>query len=104
MSKDFAIVKIQGKQEMVAKGDEILVNRMELEPKAKVSIEEVLLTQKGDKIEIGTPFVKGAKVEMQVIEKTRGPKVSKKVFKAKARYRRHVGHRQDLTKLKVLSI
>ena len=104
MSKDFAVIKIQGKQEIVTKGQEILVNRMDGKEKDKVVIKDVLLTQKGEKVEVGTPNVSGAEVELQILEHIRGTKVRKETFKAKARQRRHVGHRQELTRVKVTKL
>jgi len=104
MSKDFVVVKIQGKQELITKGQEVFVDRMEGKEKDKIKISDVLLVQKGDKIEIGKPTVAGAEVEIEIVEHTRGKKVRKETFKAKARQRRHVGHRQELTRVKVNKI
>lgn len=104
MSKDFAVIKIQGKQEIVSKGQEILVNRMDGKTKDKVVIKDVLLVQKGDETKVGTPNVSGVEVEIEILEHTRGKKVRKETFKAKARQRRHVGHRQELTRVKVTKL
>ncbi|MBN1331881.1 50S ribosomal protein L21 [Candidatus Dojkabacteria bacterium] len=104
MSKDFAIIKIQGTQELVTKGQEILVNRIDGKEKDKIKINEVLLSQSGTDTKIGTPYVTGAEVEIQILEHTQGEKVRKETFKAKSRQRRHVGHRQDLTRIKITKI
>lgn len=104
MAKDFAIIKIQGKQHLVSNGDEILVDRMDAKAKTKLDHKDVLLLQTSKETKVGTPLVEGAKIELQVLEHTRGEKVRKQTYKAKARQRRHVGHRQELTKLKVTKL
>lgn len=101
---DFVIVKIGNSQEIVKKGDEILVHKIAGEPKSKLTFDQVLLRKAGDKVEVGTPVLEGAKVEAEIVEQTRGPKVRKQTYKAKARQRRHVGHRQNLTKVKITKI
>ncbi len=104
MTTDFAVVKINNKQELVRKNEEILVQKIDGEPKTKLTFDQVLLVHKSNKTEIGAPVVKNAKVEAQIVEQTKGPKVEKMTYKSKARERRHVGHRQQLTKIKILSI
>lgn len=104
LSIDFAIIKLSGAQELVKKGDEIVVNRLQGNVRDKLTFEEVLLTSKKGKIDVGTPTVKGAKVQATIVEHLKGQKVRKKIFKAKARYRRHVGHRQAQTKLLITNI
>jgi large subunit ribosomal protein L21 len=104
MAKDFVVIKIGNSQEIVTKGDEILVNKIEGKSKDKITFEQVLLTNKGGKIVVGKPNVAGEKVEAQIVEQTKGAKVHKRTYKAKARQRRNVGHRQELTKIKIVSI
>ncbi len=103
--KDFAIIKISGTQEVVYKNAEILVNRIKnKKEKDKIELKDVLLLNKNGKLEIGKPTVKNAVIKAEIIEHLKGPKVIKQTYKAKARQRRKVGHRQLLTKLKILSI
>ncbi len=102
--KDFAIINIGGTQEVVQKGATITVNKIEGKQGEKKEFTEVLLRVKKGKTEIGTPFIKNASIKAEIIEQLKGPKVVKQTYKAKARQRRKVGHRQQLTKLKILSI
>ena len=104
MTEDFAVIKLGPKQEIIKKGDEISVAKLDASLKDKKVIEEVLLISKSGKVEVGTPFVKGAKVEVQIISQDQGEKVEKRTFKAKARERRHIGSRQKFTTIKILSI
>ncbi|MBD3363434.1 50S ribosomal protein L21 [Candidatus Dojkabacteria bacterium] len=101
---DFAVVKIKHFQEKVSVGDEIELNRMKGKEGSKLKFDQVLLTHKDGKTVVGKPNVKGAEVEMEIVEHLKGPKLRIKTYKAKSRYRRHVGHRQHLTKLKVTNI
>ena len=64
----YAIFRALGKQFRAEEGDIIRLPRMKAEPGSKVTFDEVLLTADGDAITAGTPLVKGAKVECEVIE------------------------------------
>ncbi|MDD4202030.1 MAG: 50S ribosomal protein L21 [Candidatus Omnitrophica bacterium] len=100
----YAILEIGGKQEKVEKGVEIIVNRLENEEGSSLTVKEVLFAKKGAKYHIGTPYVKGASVECDIISHIRGDKVFAFKFKRRKSYKRKVGHRQELTKLMVKDI
>ena len=63
----YAIFKNGGKQYKVVEGSIVLLDKMSLEPKSKVELNEVLAIVSDDKAQIGDPFVKGAKIEAEVI-------------------------------------
>lgn len=96
----FAIVKTGGKQYKVQKDSVLVVEKIAGKAGDKVTLDEVIMV--GDKV--GTPFVKGAAVEAEIVRQTRGEKVL--VFKKHRRhgYKRKNGHKQDLTLIKVLNI
>lgn len=100
----YAILKCGGKQLKVSKGDTVLVERLTAEAGETVTLDQVLMLADGDKLTVGTPVVKGAKVSAEVVEQIRDKKVI--VFKKKRRhnYRRKKGHRQYLTVLKIKDI
>ena len=101
----FAVIRTGGKQYRVAQDQFVTVERLDAEPGASVTLEEVLMLGGGDTaIQIGTPVIAGASVTAEVVEQTRGPKII--IFKKKRRqnYRRKKGHRQDLTVLKITAI
>lgn len=100
----YAILEIGGKQEKVEKGVEITVNRLEKKEGASVKVKEVLFAKKGNKYHVGTPYVKGAVVECDIVSHTRGEKVISFKFKRRKSYKRKIGHRQELTTLKVKDI
>jgi len=95
-----AVLKTGGKQYRVTKNDIISVDRIKGDPGAKVVFNEILMID--DKI--GTPFVSGAQVGGEIVEQTRDKKII--VFKKKRRkdYKRTLGHRQDVTMVKITEL
>jgi large subunit ribosomal protein L21 len=100
----FAVVKTGGKQYRVAKDDVLAVEKLAAEPGATVRFEEILMLG-GDEVAVGAPFVKGARVEAEVLEQFRGPKVvSFKKRRRKHSSQRRRGHRQYLTRVRIIDI
>ena len=98
----FAIIRADGKQYRVAKGDIIRFDRMKSEPGDLFETSQVLaIAEEDNKLKIGSPVVEGAKVEGTVLEHGKDKKII--VFKRKRRktYRRKYGHRQDHTLVKI---
>ena len=94
----FAIIRADGKQYRVAKGDIIRFDRMKSEPGDLFETSQVLaIAEEDNMLKIGSPVVEGAKVEGTVLEHGKYKKII--VFKRKRRktYRRKYGHRQDHT-------
>ena len=83
----------------MSEGDEILVPLMSGEPEAVT-----LLVADNAKIKLGTPEVKGVRVELKKLEDIKGKKLYVAKFKAKSRYRRRIGFRPKYTKLQVKKI
>ena len=100
----YAIIKAGGHQFRVAPGDTIEVEKLDAEPGADVELGEVLMVSNGDGVQIGAPFVSGAKVLARVLSHGKGEKLIVFKFKPKKRYRRKTGHRQSLTRLAIKEI
>ena len=100
----YAIFKNGGKQYKVQEGDVILLDCLNLEPKSKVEVKEVLALCEENNINIGNPYVEGALVELEVINEGRG----KKVITFKKRRRKDSktkrGFRRDFTRVRVIKI
>ncbi len=81
-----------------------MVEKLEGEEGAKITIGDVLMIADGKTSKVGEPLLKGASVEATVVAQTRGPKIT--IFKKKRRqnYRRKKGHRQDLTMIQITNI
>lgn len=99
----YAIVEFNGEQRRVEPKLKVVFNRVDAEVGKNVEIEKVLLIS-NEKVEVGTPYVAGAKVVCKVLAHTRGVKTIAFKYKKKAGFRKTVGHRQDLTELLVENI
>ncbi|MDP4266398.1 MAG: 50S ribosomal protein L21 [Bacteroidota bacterium] len=100
----YAIVDIAGQQFKVAEEQQIFVHRLDAEEGTEMNFDKVLLINNGEKTEIGTPVIEGAKVSAKVLEHVKGDKVL--IFKKKRRkgYQKATGHRQFFTKIQIENI
>jgi large subunit ribosomal protein L21 len=99
-----AVVLIAGKQWWVKEGDTLVVDRQDMTEGSDVEFSEVLLTIDDGKTNVGTPLVAKAVVKAKVASHMRGDKIRVATFKAKSRYRKVHGHRQDQTTLEITKI
>jgi len=100
----YAVIETGGKQYRVSPGQVIEVERLAAEPGSKVELDKVLLIASDDKVVVGKPHVKGAKVVAEALGDVRGDKIIVFHFKPKVRIRRKKGHRQFHTKLAIKEI
>ncbi len=100
----YAVVEHRGKQYLAEEGQSIEIDRLALESGKKVEFKEVLLVSDGGVIEVGRPYIKGAKVRGTVEDHFKGPKLVVFKYKPKQRYRLKRGHRQDYTRVAIQSI
>ena len=100
----YAIVKTGGKQYRVSVGDTISVERLATEAGDDVTFDEVLLIGGDGATKVGTPMVEGASVSARIDDHFRGEKLVIFKYKAKKRYRRRTGHRQEQTRLTITAI
>jgi len=98
------VIEISGKQYTVNKGDIIAVDRIDKKENEKLEIDKVLMSNDKDKINIGTPYIKNAKVEAKVLEHVRDKKVIVFKFKRRKSYKRTKGHKQPYTMIKIEKI
>jgi large subunit ribosomal protein L21 len=98
-----AVVKIGGKQFIVAEKETLLVDL--LQEGTKELTLDALLVIDGDKTTIGTPTVKGVTVTAKVVDDlVKGEKVRIIRYKAKKRVHKEMGHRQKYSKIEITSI
>ena len=100
----YAIIETGSKQYRVAAGDTLEIERLETEAGKPFTFDRVLLVNNDGKLSVGTPTVDGAKVVADVVAHKRGEK--KLTFKMKRRkgYHKTIGHRQELTVVKITAI
>jgi large subunit ribosomal protein L21 len=100
----YAIVETGGKQYRVKVGDHLRVERLAADAGSEITIDKVLLIGGAGSTSIGAPLVDGASVAASVDAHVRGEKIDVFKYKAKKRYRRKIGHRQELTEITITSI
>ena len=100
----YAIIESCGRQYKVSEGDVVFFEKLEAEEGKKVTFDNVVLVSNGKKVEVGTPYVKGVKVEGKVVSHGKGEKILVYKYKAKKNYRRTQGHRQPYTKVEITKI
>lgn len=97
MATDFAVVKINSKQHLIEKDGRLTVDSV-----SEDAAIEVLMAGVSDKISLGEPVLADFGVKFQVISEGKDKKIIVRRYKSKSRYRKNKGHRQPITKLKVL--
>jgi len=100
----FAVIQAQGLQFRVAKDEEHVMPHLGKEPGEEIRIDRVLLVSDGDGIQVGRPLVEGAVVMMQVVGDEKGDKITVGTYKRRKKYRRKIGYRDTLTRVKILGI
>ena len=96
-----AIFESGGKQYLVSKGDKIQVEKLDVESGKTVTFDKVLFTSSGSDANVGKPFISGATVTGMVLKQGRGKKIHVLKYRAKSKYRRKIGHRQDYTEVEI---
>lgn len=100
----YAVIETGGKQYRVQEGDVISVEKLNVSAGDKVTLDKVMFLSDGKTLQVGAPFVDGAKVEATAVENGKGQKVIIFKFKSKKDYRKKQGHRQPYTMLKIEKI
>jgi len=100
----YALIETGGKQYKAEPGKSIKVEKFDAEPGSEVTIDKVLAVVKEDGQTMGKPYIEGASVSAEVVSTDKQKKVL--VFKQKTRknHRKLVGHRQQMTTLKIKDI
>jgi len=100
----YAIIEVGASQYNVKKDDIIKVKKQVAKDGDSLILDKVLLVAKDKKIEIGTPYVKGAKVEAIVLGQSSGEKTLAYKYRRRKNSHWQKGHRAKLTELKIKSI
>jgi len=102
----YAIIESGGKQFKVSEGSILKVEKLEADVGADVVFDRVLAVrdENENEMEIGAPYLKGAKVTAKVLSHGKGKKIIVFKFKPKKNYRKKQGHRQPFTQLIIQKI
>lgn len=99
----YAIVRAGGRQEKVEVGSVLVVDRIAADDKGNVELAPVLLVD-GDKVTSDADALAKVTVTAEVVTDLRGPKIRIQHYRNKTGYKRRMGHRSELTRLKVTEI
>jgi large subunit ribosomal protein L21 len=100
----YALVEYKGKQYKAEKDALLTVDKIDAQKGDKIEIDSVLLVSDNGKVSVGTPYVSGAKVTIEVGDTFKDDKVIVYKYKSKKDYHRTIGHREQYTKVIVKDI
>ena len=102
----YAVIELKGHQYIVSKWDTIVVDNMNIEKGKKVDVDHVLAAfdEKGETVLIWKPYIKNAKVSVEILENKKWDKIDILKFKRKTRYTKRIWFRPYQTVLEVKKI
>jgi len=100
----FAIAETSGRQYLLKVNRYYDLDRINVKEKEKITLNNILLIKDNKNITIGKPYIKNAKVELEVMSHLRDKKIIVYKMRPKKKTRRKMGHRQELTRVMVKSI
>ncbi|HVY69447.1 MAG TPA: 50S ribosomal protein L21 [Verrucomicrobiae bacterium] len=100
----YAVLETGSKQYRVSAGDTLEVEQLAVEAGKTHTFDRVLLVNNDGKVSVGAPTVANATIEADVVEHIRGPKLIAFKMRRRKGYHRTVGHRQELTVVKIKAI
>ena len=100
----YAIAETSGQQFWFEVDRYYDIDRLKAKEKDKITLEKVLVLKDNESITIGKPYVKDAKIELEVVSHKRDKKILVYKMRPKKKTRRKMGHRQELTRVMVKSI
>ena len=100
----YAIAETSGQQFWFEVNRYYDIDRLNAKEKDKIIIDKILLINNKDNVSIGHPYIKDAKIELEVVSHKRDKKIIVYKMRPKKKTRRKMGHRQELTRVMVKSI
>ncbi|MBN1683936.1 MAG: 50S ribosomal protein L21 [Gammaproteobacteria bacterium] len=100
----YAVILTGGKQYKVKEGDRIKIAMLNADEGKKVDFDKVLMIVDGEKVSIGTPYIKDALVGAEVIKHGRHKKIRIIKFRRRKHHMKHAGHRQYYTEVEIKKI
>jgi large subunit ribosomal protein L21 len=100
----YAVIASGGKQYRVSEGQIVRLEKLPNEIGDTFDFEQVLMVAQGENYLIGAPFLQGSVVSCEVVKHGRGDKIKIVKMRRRKHYRKQMGHRQDFTEVKIVSI
>ena len=100
----YAIIETGGKQYKVNVGDELFIEKLDVDAETTVTFDKVIAVSNDETLSVGDPYVAGATVEAKVLKNGKAKKITVFTYKPKKGKQRKLGHRQPYTKVKIEAI
>lgn len=100
----YAVFQSGSKQHRVSEGQTVRLEKLDITTGKIIEFKQVMLISNGDNIQIGDPFLNSSKIMAEVLAHNRGDKVVIVKFRRRKHFRKHQGHRQWFTEVKITSI
>ena len=100
----YAVIETGGKQYQVKPGDEVFIEKLDVNADDAITFDKVMVVCADDGIKVGSPFVDGATVSAKVLKNGKAKKVTVFTYKAKKGEKTKIGHRQPYTKVQIEAI
>lgn len=100
----YAVIETGGKQYKVKEGEEIRIEKLDVEEGNEYKFDKVMLISKDGDLKIGKPYLEGAGVDSTVVKHDKGKKIIVYKYKPKKDYKKKQGHRQPYTQVKIEKI
>ena len=97
----FAVIQLGNHQFKVSEGETISADLLGYEAGQQITLDKVLLVSDGKSTKVGQPFLKGVEIKGEVLQHFRGPKTIAFQYRKRKDSARTVGHRQDLTSVRI---
>ncbi|WP_294407911.1 50S ribosomal protein L21 [uncultured Ruminococcus sp.] len=100
----YAVIETGGKQYQVKAGDEVFIEKLDVNADDAVTFDKVMVVGSDDGIKVGAPYVDGATVSAKVLKNGKAKKISVFTYKPKKGEKTKIGHRQPYTKVVIEAI
>ena len=100
----YAIIQAGGLQIRVSPSEEHVLPRLKAAAGEEITFDRVLLVSDSKGLRLGQPTVEGASVRAQVVGDEKGEKISVGLYKRRNKFRRKIGYRDSLTRVRILDI
>ena len=100
----YAVIETGGKQYQVKEGDVIYIEKLDSEVDSEVVFDKIVAVNDDKSLNVGTPYVDGAKVSAKVLKNGKSKKVLVMTYKPKKNEKRKIGHRQPYTMVEIEKI
>lgn len=100
----YAVFKSGGKQYRVSKGQDVRIEQIYRIKGERIEFDKIMMIKNGNEIKMGTPFIKGGKISAEVVGNGKNKKVMIVKFRRRKNYRKHHGHCQWFTEVKITGI